>query len=143
MSRETARKCLFTDNEENYKKYDFELSGYSAYDAQWIPHKGKFVYRLSLIDSISYLPIAEAISEKEDKKTLKDFISKSIPAHKRIGIVTDSKSDYDSVFKELGFPYHQHCIFHLLQRINDLINTETNKFKRQYKNELKESNPEY
>ena len=60
ISRETARKCLFTDNEENYKKYDFELSGYSAYDAQWIPHKGKFVYRLSLIDIISYLPIAEA-----------------------------------------------------------------------------------
>ena len=143
ISHETARKCLFTDNDENYKKYDFELSGFSGYDAQWIPQDGKFVYRLSLIDTISYLPIAEAVFEKEDNETIKDFISRSIPSNMRIAIVTDSKNGYDNIFRELGFKYHQHCIFHLLQRINDLINEETNKFRRKYKNELKESNPEY
>ena len=44
---------------------------------------------------------------------------------------------------DLGFEYHQHCIFNLLQRINDLINKETNKYKRQYKKELKDSNPKF
>ena len=123
------------------KKYDFELSGFSAYDAQWIPQGGKFVYRLVLIDINTYLPIAEAICKKEDKNTIKDFISKSIHAHKRIGISSDSQNSYDELFFELGFKYHQECTFHLLQRINELINNETNKFKNQYKKELKQSNP--
>lgn len=143
ISHETVRKSLFIDNVEDYKKWEFDYSGYSSYDAQWIPQNGKFVYRLTLVDIEYYLPIAEAIVEKEDDDVIKNFIKKSLPGNKRIGIITDSKKGYDKVMRELGFKYHQHCVFHLLQRINDLINEETNKFKRQYKNELKELNPEY
>ena len=44
---------------------------------------------------------------------------------------------------DLGFTYHQHCIFHLLQRINELINEHVNDFKKEYKAKLKDSNPNY
>ena len=143
ISHETARKSLFTNNDDCYIKFDFNYSGFYNYDAQWLPQNGKFVYRLVLIDTIEYLPIAEAIVKKEDNETIKDFIDKSIPPHKRKAITTDSQNGYDEVMNELGFQYHQHCIFHLLQRINDLINQETNKYRKQYKKELKDSNPNY
>ena len=45
--------------------------------------------------------------------------------------------------RDLGFTYHQEYTFHLLQRINDLINEQVNEFKKQYKTKLKESNPNY
>ena len=143
ISHETVRKSLFTDNSDHYRKFDFEFSGYYAYDAQWLPYKGKFIYRLVLIDTIKYLPVAEAIVKTEDKKTIKNFINKSIPSYKRKAITTDSQKGYDEVMFELGFNYHQNCTFHFLQRINELINKETNKFKNQFKKDLKNSNPNY
>lgn len=64
ISHETARKSIFTNNSEAYKKWDFKISGHMAYDAQHLPQNNKTVYRLVLIDTITYLPIAEAIVEK-------------------------------------------------------------------------------
>ena len=142
-SHETARKSLFTNNAEAYKKWDFQISGHMAYDAQHLPQNKETVYRLVLIDTITSLPIAEAIVEKEDNKTIYDFINKSTPSFKRKSIVTDSKSGYEKVMRYLGFNYHQNCVFHLLQRINDLINEQVNDFKKEYKAELKASNPNY
>lgn len=81
--------------------------------------------------------------KNEDNKTIYDFINKSTPAFKRKSIVTDSKNGYDSVMRNLGFTYHQHCVFHLLQRINDLINEQVKNFKKEYKAELKDKNPNY
>lgn len=69
--------------------------------------------------------------------------NKSTPAYKRKSITTDSKGGYDTVMKKLKFTHHQHCTFHLLQRINELINEEVNDFKKKYKEELKELHPEY
>ena len=62
-----------------------------AYDAQHLPQNNDVVYRLVLIDTITSLPIAEAIVEKEDKQTIYNFINKSTPSFKRTSIVTDSK----------------------------------------------------
>ena len=45
--------------------------------------------------------------------------------------------------RKLGFKYHQHCVFHLLQRINKLINNEVNNYKKEFKAELKKINPNY
>ena len=143
FSHETARKSMFCNNGEAYKKWDFEISGHMAYDAQHLPQNKKTVYRLVLIDTITSLPIAEAIVEKEDKKTIYDFINKSTPAYKRKSIVTDSKNGYDTVMRDLKFTYHQHCVFHFLQRINDLINEQVNDFKKEYKTQLKADNPDY
>lgn len=59
--------------------------------------------------------------------------NKSTPAYKRKSITTDSKGGYDTVMKKLKFTHHQHCTFHLLQRINELINEEVNDFKKNTK----------
>lgn len=142
ISHESVRKALFSGLDELYKKWDFKYSGYYGYDAQWIPDSGKFAYRLSLIDIVKYLPVAEAVVKNEDEDTIYDFINKSIPTGIRKGIITDSKPGYDKVMVRLNFNHHQHCTFHLLQRINDKINTEVNKFKRKFKKELKEKDPE-
>ena len=74
---------------------------------------------------------------------INDFINKSTPTYKRKSITTDSKGGYDTIMRDLGFTYHQEYTFHLLQRINDLINEQVNEFKKQYKTKLKESNPNY
>ena len=65
----------------------------------------KQFYRIVLIDTITELPIAETIVEKEDNKTIYDFINKSTPPFKRKSIVTDSKIGYDTVVGDLGFTY--------------------------------------
>ena len=89
------------------------------------------------------MPVAEAVVKSEDDETIYDFINKSIPYHKRKAIVTDSKKSYDDIMRKLGFKYHQHCVFHLLQRINKLINNEVNNYKKEFKAELKKTNPNY
>lgn len=81
--------------------------------------------------------------KKKIKKQFYDFINKSTPAFKRTSIVTDSKKGYSSVMRDLGFTHHQHCVFHLLKRINELINDQVKDFKKEYKAELKEVNPNY
>lgn len=143
ISHETIRKTTIIHDIDLYKRFDVETSGYVSYDAQWLPMMKDYVYRLILFDVVKNLPLAEAMVEKEDSDTIYEFIDKSIPEHLRKGITTDSKNDYDDVMERLDFTYHQHCIFHLLQRINELINDETRKYKREYKAALKIKFPEY
>ena len=143
ISHETIRKSLSTDNTDLYEKWGFKTSGWVSYDAKWIPNGSKFYYRLVLIDVEYYLPIAEAVVEKEDNDTVFNFIDKSIPKYKRKGITTDSKIGYDKVMRDLGFTFHQECVFHLLKRINELIHDEVKDFKKQFKKELKEQHPNY
>lgn len=121
ISHETIRKSLLVDGEFYYKNHLVELSGFSSYDAQWIPIEGKFYFRLVLFDIVENMPISECIVEKENNETIKEFINKSIPNHKRTAIITDSKKGYARVMRQLRFKNHQHCIFHLLQRIVDKI----------------------
>ncbi len=52
-----------------------------AYGAQHLPQNKKTVYRLVLIDTITSLPIAEAIVEKKKKK---QFMILSINQHQHI-----------------------------------------------------------
>ena len=141
ISHETIRKSLIIDGDFYYRNNFVELSGYYSYDAQWVFIERKLYYRLVLFDIIENMPIAESIVKKENNETIKEFISKSIPGHKRTAIITDSKNGYSTVMRELGFRYHQHCTFHLLQRIVDKIKKEVNKSLNQYKNEIKEENP--
>lgn len=141
ISYETIRKSLLIDGDFYYRNNFVELSGYYSYDAQWVFIERKLYYRLVLFDIVENMSIAESIVKKENNETIKEFISKSIPGHKRTAIITDSKNGYSTVMRELGFRYHQHCTFHLLQRIVDKIKKEVNKSLNQYKNEIKEENP--
>lgn len=141
MSHETIRKSLLVDGDYYYKNNLIELSGYYSYDAQWAFIERKLYYRLVLFDIVENMPIAECIVEKENNETIKEFINRSLPSHKRTAIITDSKNGYSTVMHQLGFRYHQHCTFHFLQRIVDKIKKEVNKSVNQYKNEIKEENP--
>ena len=142
ISHETVRKSLFKNLEEPYINYNFKSSWYASYDAQWIPHNKKFIYRLVLFNVTFNIPIAETIVKKEDSKTIYDYINKSLPSYRRRRIITDSNQGYDKVMPQLGFTHHQHCIFHLLQHINKKINEKVKKFQVQYKKDLKKANPE-
>ena len=137
ISYETIRKSLLVDGNYYYKNNLVELSGFCSYDAQWIPIEGKFYYRLVLFDIVENMPIAECIVEKENNETIYEFINRSLPGHKRTAIVTDSKNGYSTVMRKLGFKHHQHCIFHLLQRIVDKIKKKIKKSLQKYENEIK------
>ena len=89
------------------------------------------------------MPALRLLLKVRMMKQLYDFINKSIPYHKRKTIVTDYKKSYDDIMRKLGFKYHQHCLFHLLQRINKLINNEVNNYKKEFKTDLKKTNPNY
>ena len=141
ISHETIRKYLLVDGNYYYKNIALKLSGYCSYDAQWVYIERKLYFRLVLFDIIMNMPIAECIVEKEDNKTIKEFINKSIPRNMRKAIVTDSKKGYDKVMKQLGFKYHQHCTFHLLKRIVDIIKKEIVVLLNKYKSEIKDENP--
>ena len=118
---------------------ELELSGYYGYDAQWVRiDPKKWYYRLVLLDTINKMPVAELISENEDAETVKKFINESIPYNKRKAIVTDLKSEYDKIMRELGF-VHQHCTFHLKLNINKNIHKFIMKTKIKLKKEYKKN----
>lgn len=141
ISYETIRKSLLVDGEYYYKNNFVDLSGFSSYDAQWIPIEGKIYFRLVLFDIVENMPIAECIVEKESNETIYEFINRSIPSHKRTAIVTDSKNGYSTVMRKLGFKKHQHCIFHLLQRIVDKIRKKIKNQLSEYEKEIKKEMP--
>ena len=137
ISYESIRKSLLVDGEYYYKNNLVELSGFCSYDAQWIPIEGKFYFRLVLFDIVENMPISESIVEKENNETIYEFINRSIPTHKRTAIITDSKNGYNTVMRKLGFKHHQHCIFHLLQRIVDKIRKKIKNTLHEYEIEIK------
>lgn len=120
LSHETIRKHLLVDGEYYYLNEDIKLSGYYAYDEQWEKVNGKWIYYYVLFDIINRIPVATFLTDSITNKKIKDFINKSIPPKNRIAIITDLKPGYDTIMHELGF-IHQHCVFHLSQRIWDKI----------------------
>ena len=68
ISHETIRKSLKNDNDLYWLNEEIELSGYYAFDTQWIRINRKWVYRLTLFDIINNMPVACLISEKETPK---------------------------------------------------------------------------
>jgi len=117
------------------------LSGYFGYDEQWVKINGeKWKYRYVLIDLIYDIPIAEALYDDLEIDTIKKFIEKTIPCHKRILIVTDLRDDYDKLMDDLGFE-HQYCTFHLTKNINKKINEYLNKTKKKIEKRIKKRHP--
>lgn len=139
ISHETVRKYQITDDTGYYLNSDIELSGYYGYDAQWFLPDKKWEYRMVILDLINNLPVAELVSKTEDAKTLRDFIDRSIPMHKRTAIVTDLKKDYDKVMRELGFD-HQNCTYHLRLNINEQIRKHIQKTKGILRRNFKKEN---
>ena len=97
ISHETIRKSLKNDNDLYWLNEELELSGYYAFDTQWIRINRKWIYRLTLFDIINNMPVACLISEKETPKIIKNFIKTSIHPKDRKAIITDLKEDYNKL----------------------------------------------
>ena len=136
MSYETIRQSLLIHDGLYYLNEDLKISGYVAYDVQWIGINGKWHYRHVLFDIVHRMPIAELLAKKEDSKTTKNFLKDSIQPKDCIAIVTDLKPSYDKIMRELGF-VHQHCTFHLLLNIYDNISPELTKMRKDFEQDLK------
>ena len=136
MSYETIRQSLLIFNGLYYLNEDLKLSGYAAYDVQWVKINKKWYYRHVLFDIVHRMPVAELLAEKEDSKTTKNFIKNSIQPKDSIAIVTDLKPSYDKIMRELGF-VHQHCTFHLLLNIYDTFSPELTKMRKEFELNLK------
>ena len=142
ISHESIRKFLKTTDSLYYRDDSFEPSGYYGFDSQWVKINKKWHYRLALFDLINNRPLAEAIEEKENYKTINDFINKSISPKDSIAIVTDDGPNYEKIMEELKFD-HQLCTFHLEKHLWKLVNKETNKIAKEYRAKLKKENPKF
>jgi len=136
ISYETIRKSLLIHNGLYYLNDELKISGYVAYDVQWIRINRKWHYRHVLFDIVHRMPIAELLAKKEDSKTTKNFLKNSIQPKDCIAIGTDLKPSYDKIMLELGLD-HQHCTFHLLLNIYDFINLELTKMRKEFERNLK------
>jgi transposase-like protein len=142
ISHETVRKSCLILNDTYFTCDIEELSGYYGYDEQWAKINGeKWKYRYVLFDLIHNLPIAEAIYDDDKSSTIKEFIEKTIPHHKRTLIVTDLKDEYDYLMTKLGFE-HQYCTFHLIKNINKKIKEHLNETEKKIRKKIKKTYPE-
>ena len=133
---------MLVEGEFYYLNKDIKLSGYYSYDEQWERVNGKWIYYYVLFDIIKRVPVASYLTDSITNDKIKNFIDKSIPSKNRIAIITDLKPGYDKVMRELGF-VHQHCTFHLLQRIWDKIYKHIDTEMIEYANKLKNSKEKY
>lgn len=140
ISHETIRKSLKNDNDLYWLNEELELSGYYAFDTQWIRINRKWIYRLTLFDIINNMPVACLISEKETPKIIKNFIKTSIHPKDRKAIITDLKEDYNKIMKNLGFK-HQHCTFHLIKNITTSLKPKITEELNKYGKEIRKNNP--
>jgi len=136
MSYETIKRSLLIHDGLYYLNEDLKLSGYDAYDVQWIRINKIWHYRHVLFDIVNKMSIAELLAKKEDSKTTKNFLKNRIQPKDCIAIVTDLKPSYDKIMRELGF-VHQYCTFHLLLNIHDNINPELTKIRKEFEQDLK------
>ena len=142
ISHETIRKFFQTTDSLYYRDDSFKPSGYYGFDTQWVKINKKWHYRLALFDLINNRPLAEAIEDKENYETIKNFISKSIAPKDRTAIVTDNGSGYEKIMAELKLD-HQLCTFHLEKHLWELTNKEANKIAKKYRAKLKKENPTF
>lgn len=142
ISHESIRKFLETTDSLYYRDDNFKPSGYYGFDSQWVKINKKWHYRLALFDLVNNRPLAEAIEEKEDYETIKNFLTRSVAPKDRKAIVTDNGVGYEKIMEELNFD-HQLCTFHLEKHLWELTNKESNKMARKYRAKLKKENPKF
>jgi len=95
-------------------------SGYYCYDEQYVKINGVWMYRLTLFDHISNIPVSEKIAPDKGYTTIKQFIQESTRNKPLIAITTDHVPEYKNIMDELNVK-HQLCIFHFYKMIGDKI----------------------
>ncbi|MBI5393465.1 ISNCY family transposase [Candidatus Woesearchaeota archaeon] len=107
------------------------------YDEQH-PKKGRTQkYRLTLLNYITKVPIADCLFDNKDDETIKKFLKEHLDITKELIIITDCDRRYPQIFKDLWGKkvIHQKCLLHLnklivkdFEKSNSLLN-EYNKYK--------------
>ncbi|MDR3062546.1 MAG: transposase family protein, partial [Methanobrevibacter sp.] len=90
---------------EHPKPEPMTLSGYYAFDAQWVKTNGKWSFRLLLANTKTELIIRSKTYTEENKKNINKFISKTLINQKKIAITTDLKTEYKPIVEKLGFKH--------------------------------------
>lgn len=84
--------------------------------------------RLTLLDAVTKLVIAEELFDSKDNETIKNFLKEHLDTNKPIFIVTDLYRGYAGIFEELfgNKATHQLCLLHLNKLIvNDFPKNTT------------------
>jgi len=76
-------------------------------------------YRLTLLDSVSGLPIADELYSKKDPETIKNFLANHLDINKRTFVITDFYLSYFGALEDFFGEniVHKFCLLHLNNRI--------------------------
>ncbi|WP_409199326.1 hypothetical protein [Methanobrevibacter sp. DSM 116169] len=130
----------FIINEENkiqeeVLKSKIQPSGIYHYDEQYEFINTELYLRMTILDNKNNLIINEKlVSHKEfNKKTIQNFLEKSLDKHPIKAIITDGNNYYPSIIESLG-AIRQNCAFHKMQNLMTEVIKKLNKYQRQIKN---------
>ncbi|MCL2313207.1 MAG: hypothetical protein FWC41_12140 [Firmicutes bacterium] len=125
LSHQSVFNHLSIDSECELRFDVGEISGYLAYDEQFIKIKNKNYPKAQLIDTVTNRTIGvrfyKNVTSINVKKFLKDFTEKD----ERKCLVTDHDNTYPAVINGLGFQKQQLCLVHFWDivdyKVKDLI----------------------
>jgi len=97
------------------------------YGEQYPEHGRTQKYRLTLLGSVSSLPIADELYNKKDPETIKNFLVRHLDTNKRTFVVTGIYPGYSGVLEDFFCEniVHQSCILHLNKRIDNVFPRKT------------------
>jgi transposase-like protein len=100
---------------ERMKFFEVKDIQFVHYDEQHPKAGRNQKYRLTILDAVTKLVIAEELFDSKDGETIKNFLKKHLDTNKPIFIVTDLYRGYARIFEELfgNKATHQLCLLHL------------------------------
>ena len=129
------------EQKEELKNKNIQFSNILSYDEQYIPIKGKMVYRLTGMDSITkWVYKNELITEEEfNSETIKNFIKSIVDENDIEIIITDGSNKYPQLIEELGLK-HKLCNFHHMKNLIDENKKPINHLKKENKKIMEKIN---
>jgi hypothetical protein len=112
-SKDKAR-YLFNNRIEQFE-YPQEKFLIVNYDEQH-PKRGRIQkFRLTLLNYLTGVPIAEGLFDNKDEETIESFLRAHLDTEKEIVIITDCDRRYPEIFKRIwgNKVIHQKCLLHL------------------------------
>jgi len=118
MGKDTILRA-FNDSMDEAEVPVVEHFNIIHYDEQH-PKRGRTQkYRLTILDSISGMPIADELYNKKDPETIKAFLAKHLNPNQITFVITDLYPSYPAVLEDFFGKnlIHQFCLLHLNKRI--------------------------
>ena len=113
------------------KRLGIKLSKHFDYDEQYVFVNKKLYLRMTIIDIINKLIIAEQLVSEEEfnDETIKKFLEDNIDQETVESITTDGRKSYKTIIQAVGALHHR-CFFHLMQNLMMPLTRHINKIKR-------------